>query len=318
MATFRKAERKKAKLRLGIVGPAGSGKTYSSLLIAAGIGGRIALIDTENGSGDLYAGRKEIPEYDVCPISAPYTVPKYLEAIKEAENAGYSVIIIDSLSHAWAGDGGLLDQQGKIADSGKGNSYTAWRQVTPLHNKLVESILQSPCHIIATMRAKTEYVLETDSKGKQVPKKVGLAPVQRDGMDYEFTVVFDIDLNHNVQVSKDRTATFDGMIFKPGTDTGTTLKAWLETGLDAPVAEKREVPQVQTQHQPTTKDRLTRSFYFLCTDEGQLGMKKEEVAPYIKRALGREDIKGMEDVSEDELKQLITIAKQEVEQRGAA
>lgn len=245
-------------------------------------------------------------------------MPKYLEAIAEAEREGYSVIIIDSLSHAWAGDGGLLDQQGKIADSGKGNSYTAWRQVTPLHNKLVESILQSPCHIIATMRAKTEYVLETYSKGKQVPKKVGLAPVQRDGMDYEFTVVFDIDLNHNVQVSKDRTATFDGIIFKPGTDTGTTLKAWLETGIDAPAVEKRERPQGQPQHQPTTKERLTRSFYFLCTDEGQLGMKKEEVAPYIKRALGREDIKGMEDISEDELKELITIAKQEVKQRGAA
>lgn len=315
MATFRKAERKKAKLRLGIVGPAGSGKTYSSLLIAAGLGGRIALIDTENGSGDLYAGRKEIPEYDVCPISAPYTVPKYLEAIKEAENAGYSVIIIDSLSHAWAGDGGLLDQQGKIADSGKGNSYTAWRQVTPLHNKLVESILQSPCHVIATMRAKTEYVLETDSKGKQVPKKVGLAPVQRDGMDYEFTTVFDIDLNHNVQVSKDRTAMFDGMIFKPGTDTGNTLKAWLETGADIPTVTKKEDHQAP---QVPLKERLRRTFIFLCTDEGQLGMKLEEVAPYIKRALGREDIKGMEDISEDELKELITIAKQEVDQRGAA
>ena len=315
MATFRKAERKKAKLRLGIVGPAGSGKTYSSLLIAAGLGGRIALIDTENGSGDLYAGRKEIPEYDICPISAPYTVPKYLEAIKEAENAGYSVIIIDSLSHAWAGDGGLLDQQGKIADSGKGNSYTAWRQVTPLHNKLVESILQSPCHVIATMRAKTEYVLETDSKGKQVPKKVGLAPVQRDGMDYEFTTVFDIDLNHNVQVSKDRTAMFDGMIFKPGTDTGNTLKAWLETGADIPIVTKKEDPQSP---QVPLKERLKRTFIFLCTDEGQLGMKLEEVAPYIKRVLGREDIKGMEDISEDELKELIAIAKQEVEQRGAA
>lgn len=308
MAIFRKAERKKAKLRLGIVGPAGSGKTYSSLLIAAGLGGRIALIDTENGSGDLYAGRKEIPEYDVCPISAPYTVPKYLEAIKEAENAGYNVIIIDSLSHAWAGDGGLLDQQGKIADSGKGNSYTAWRQVTPLHNKLVESILQSPCHVIATMRAKTEYVLETDSKGKQVPKKVGLAPVQRDGMDYEFTTVFDIDLNHNVQVSKDRTAMFDGLIFKPGTDTGNTLKTWLETGADIPQpATKNEASQVPL------KERLRRTFIFLCTDEGQLGMKKEEVAPYIKRALGREDIKGIEDISEDELKELITIAKKDAE-----
>ena len=198
---FRKAERRKAKLRLGLVGSAGSGKTYSALLVAGGIGGKIALIDTENGSGDLYAGMKGIPEYDVCTLAAPYTVQKYLEAIRDAEGSGYDVIIIDSLSHAWAGDGGLLDQQGKIADSGRGNSYTAWRQITPMHNKLVEAMLTSPCHIIATMRAKTEYVLETNDKGKQTPKKVGMAPVQREGMDYEFTVVFDLDANHNATPS---------------------------------------------------------------------------------------------------------------------
>lgn len=231
MKMFRKAERCKAKLRLGITGPAGSGKTYSALQIAFGIGGRVAVIDTENRSADLYA---HLGEYDVCTIEAPYTVQKYLAAINEAESLGYDILIIDSLTHAWAGEGGLLDQQGKIADSGKGNSYTAWRQVTPWHNKLVDAILQSPCHIIATMRSKMEYVLSTNDKGKQEPKKVGMAPVQRDGMEYEFTTVFDLSHNHAAQASKDRTGLFDGQIFTPSTDTGKMLLDWLESGADAP------------------------------------------------------------------------------------
>lgn len=231
MKMFRKAERCKAKLRLGITGPAGSGKTYSALQIAFGIGGKVAVIDTESGSADLYA---HLGEYDVCTIEAPYTVQKYLAAIKAAEDAKYDVLIIDSLSHAWAGEGGLLDQQGKIADSGKGNSYTAWRQVTPWHNKLVDAILQSPCHIIATMRSKMEYVLSTNDKGKLEPKKVGMAPIQREGMEYEFTVVFDLSQNHVAAATKDRTSLFDGQIFTPSTDTGKMLLDWLESGADAP------------------------------------------------------------------------------------
>lgn len=127
---FRKAERKKAKLRLGISGPAGSGKTYASLQIAIGLKEKIAMIDTENGSGDLYA---DICDYDILQITAPFTPDKYIQAIKAAEEAEYGTIIIDSLSHAWAGEGGLLDLHGKIADSGKGNFYTAWRFVTPKH-----------------------------------------------------------------------------------------------------------------------------------------------------------------------------------------
>ena len=218
-------------MRLGLVGPAGSGKTYGALLVAMGLGGKIAMIDTENGSGDLYAG---LGDYDVCTLSAPYEVQKYLAAIKDAERAGYDVLIIDSLSHAWAGEGGLLDQQGKIADAGRGNSYTAWRQVTPWHNKLVEAMLSSPCHIIATMRAKTEYVMEENERGKKEPRKVGMAPVQRDGMDYEFGVVFDLSANHSAQVSKDRTSLFDGRVFQLSRETGETLRAWLETGAEPP------------------------------------------------------------------------------------
>jgi len=238
---IRKAVRKKAKLRLGLVAPSGAGKTYSALQIAFGLGGKVGLIDTEHGSGDLYA---HLGDYDIINLSAPYTVAKYRDAIKAFEEAGYGVIIIDSLSHAWAGEGGLLDKQGKIADSGRGNSYTAWRTITPEHNGLIEAMLQSPAHIIATMRAKVEYVIEKNERGKDMPRKVGMAPVQRDGMDYEFTVVFDLDANHNATASKDRTGLFDGQWFVPGKQTGEQLLEWLESGQEPPPAPRLSETEV--------------------------------------------------------------------------
>ena len=228
---FRKAERKQAKLRLAITGPAGSGKTYSALLIAFGIGGRIAMIDTENGSGDLYAN---LGEYDICSLSAPYDVRRYIQLIHEAEQAGYGTIIIDSLSHAWSGEGGLLDLQSKVAASSKsGNSYTAWRQVTPLHNRLIDAILGSSCHIIATMRSKTEYLQTENERGRTEIKKAGLAPIQREGLDYEFGTIFDITTNHKAVVSKDRTGIFGDIPFAIDEHTGVMLRYWLNAGTDA-------------------------------------------------------------------------------------
>ena len=232
---IRKAERRRAKLRLALVGPTGSGKSFSSLQLGFGLGGKVGLIDTENGSGDLYA---DVGDYDIIPLDAPYTVSKYRDAIREFEQAGYSVIIIDSLSHAWVGEGGLLDKQGRLAAKG-GNSYTAWREVTPDHNRLVEQMLRSPAHIIATMRVKTEYVLETNDKGRQVPRKVGLAPVQRDGLEYEFTVVLDIEANHVATAGKDRTRLFDGWADRISPETGKMLLNWLNTGAEPEVAPKK-------------------------------------------------------------------------------
>lgn len=226
--SFHRAVRKSAKLRVGLCGTSGSGKTFDSLLIAFGIGGPIALIDTENSSAELYA---HLGEYDVCVLSAPFTAQKYTDAIHAAERAGYNVIIIDSLSHAWAGEGGLLDMKDNITKTSKSaNSFTAWRDVTPLHRGLVDAMLQSPCHIIATMRSKTEYVLDVDDRGRTFPRKVGMAPVQREGMDYEFTLVFDIDTAHIATASKDRTSLFTGKSFQPSIETGRQLKQWLEGG----------------------------------------------------------------------------------------
>ncbi len=229
---FRKAERRKAKLRLGITGPAGSGKTMSALLIAGGLVdgnySKVGIIDTENGSADLYvnsdASGSRIGEYNVLALTPPFEASKYIQAIKIAEEAGMEVVILDSITHAWAGEGGFLDKQGKIADKG-GNSFAAWRTVTPEHNRFIDAMLQSKIHVIATMRSKTEHVFE----GGKV-RKLGMAPVARDGMEYEFTVVFDMDQAHNATPTKDRTSLFDTKIFKPTTETGKTLLNWLETG----------------------------------------------------------------------------------------
>jgi hypothetical protein len=228
---IRKATRRKAKLRLALLGPSGSGKTMSAIKLAAGIGGKIGVIDTENGSADLYA---EIADYDVITLEKPYSVTKYREAIGAFEQAGYATIIVDSLTHAWSGAGGLLDKQGQMAAKPGANSYTAWREITPEHNSLVEALLASPCHIIATMRVKTEYVIETNDRGKQVPRKVGLQPVQRDGMEYEFTVALDIDANHKAQASKDRTTMFEGFYDTITEATGRKLLDWLDRGDDVP------------------------------------------------------------------------------------
>lgn len=237
MLSFRKAEKRKAKLRLAITGTAGSGKTYGALLVAFGLGGRVAMIDTENGSGDLYS---ELGDYDICSISAPFSVNKYIEAIKTAEAANYDILIIDSLSHAWAGEGGLLDMQGRIAETGKKNNYTAWREVTPLQNKLIDTLLMSQCHIIATLRSKTEYAQIENEQGRKEIRKVGLAPIQRDGIEYEFCTVFDLNINHIVNVSKDRTSLFDGQIFKLSQDTGQVLREWLESGADYEEIERQK------------------------------------------------------------------------------
>lgn len=238
MGLFTTAQRKKAKLRLAISGPSGSGKTYSALLIAKGIVplSKVAVIDTESGSADLYAN---LGNYSTLTMSPPYEPHKYIEAIKAAEKEGFELVIIDSLSHAWNGEGGLLDQQGKATTSKyKGNSWAAWREVTPLYNQLVETILHSNIHVIATMRSKTEYV-QSNENGRKKIEKVGTAPVQRDGIEYEFTTVFDLSQDHIATISKDRTKLFDGKYFIPTEECGRALLNWLNGG----EAQPEPVPQ---------------------------------------------------------------------------
>ena len=231
---LRQAERKQAKIRLALQGPSDSGKTYSALLLAFGITGtweKIVIIDTENSSADLYA---DLGAYNVLPLTQQYTPERYIQAIHQCESEGMEVIIIDSISHEWEGQGGILAIHGNMP----GNSFTNWNKVTPRHNAFVQSMLQSPSHIIGTIRSKQDYVL-SEKNGKQVPEKVGLKGITRDGMDYEFTIVLDIDLNHYARATKDRTNVFiDQPEFRITSETGTKIVEWCNSGTSQADVEK--------------------------------------------------------------------------------
>lgn len=230
MSGFQKAQKTQAKLRMALIGPSGSGKTMSALKIAQGLGQRIALIDTEHGSASKYAG--DVAEFDTMQLS-DYHPDKFIQGIQDAARAGYDVLIIDSLSHAWTGAGGVLEQVDEIAARNRGgSSFNAWRDGSKLHNALINAILAAPMHVICTMRAKTEYVQEKDDRGKTQIKKLGLAPVQRDGMEYEFDVVGDVDIEHRLIVTKSRYAPLaDRVIDRPGSELGSELGAWLGSGV---------------------------------------------------------------------------------------
>jgi len=233
------AKRSKAKLRLAIDGPSGSGKTYSALLIAYGLCGdwsKVAVIDTERESANLYADLcTGDAKYLTGQINVPYTPQKYLEALKACETAGMEVVIIDSLTHAWTAEGGMLDiHEEAVKKQRTANTYTAWADVTPLHRKLVDAILTSPVHVISTIRSDTEYSQEKDANGRTVVKKVGMKPQFRKGLDYEMTIVFSLEQSHRATISKSRISTFPvNEIVMPTVETGTKLLEWLNTG-DAP------------------------------------------------------------------------------------
>jgi hypothetical protein len=238
---FQKAVKFKAKLRLAVIGPAGSGKTYTSLAIATAIAakddGRIALIDTEYGSASKYADQFN---FDVLNLDAPFHPDRFVEAIKDAEDAGYDVLVIDSLSHAWSGPGGVLQLKDEFSKLREYNDYTAWRPAGDIQNRLVQAILRSRVHVIATMRSKTEYTLEeyTDGNGRKrsKPVKVGMAPVQRDGFEYEFDVMFDMDIENNAIVTKTRCPALTGKVFaRPDAEVAEILYEWLDSDYVRPL-----------------------------------------------------------------------------------
>lgn len=249
---LQKATKSKVKLKIALQGTSGSGKTYSALQLAYGITAdwtKIAVIDTENESSNYYANQGE---FNVLSLQAPFTPDRYLEAIQACIKAGMECIIIDSITHEWDGIGGILEMHEKATrNSRSGNSFNAWASITPLHNKFVQFIVDAPVHIIGTLRTKSDYVLQ-DRNGKQVPVKVGMKAITRDGMEYEFGIGFEIDLNHTATCSKDRTGLFvDAEPFVISPATGQKLVEWANTGVDAPKPEpapqpapKAEVPPI--------------------------------------------------------------------------
>ena len=252
---LKKAQRKRVKLKIGISAPSGGGKTASALILAYGlvkaehpelsddqVWERIALVDTENGSGELYSngriGQTDIGTYNVIELAPPFETSKCIESIHACKEAGMEVCIIDSTSAFWQGVGGLLEKQGNVAKR-TNNSYTAWREVTPEYNRMIDAILQTDMHMICTVRSKTDYAQNKDEKGKTVIQKVGMAPVIRDGFEYELSLFLDLDTDHQAYVSKDRTGVLDGKYFVVTPDTGKQLVDWLDGA--KPVDAKPEV-----------------------------------------------------------------------------
>lgn len=221
---LRQSSKKQAKIKMAIQGCAGSGKTYSSLLLAYGISNdwsKIAVIDSENNSADLYS---HLGSYNVLSLQGNFSPENYVEAMEICEKAGMEVIIIDSMSQCW-------DYLLECHSSMQGNSFTNWGKITPRQNAFVQKILQSKSHIICTLRTKQDYVL-SEKNGKMVPEKVGLKSVMRDGIDYEFTIVFDVDMKHNVIASKDRTGLFMGKTeFVISTSIGKRILEWCNDGV---------------------------------------------------------------------------------------
>lgn len=225
---FVKATRAKKKLRLALIGPTGAGKTRAALRIATGMGGRVALIDSEHGSATMYADHYDFAHLDLQSFSPD----RYIEAIEAAEADGFDVLIIDSLSHAWSGKDGILEYVDRSKRNG--NGFNAWGDATPKHNRLVEKLLSCKMHLIVTLRSKMEYVQEKDERtGKTTVRKIGLQPVQRDGVEFEFDVICDITQEHLLTVAKTRIDELDGVaVEKVGEQFGQRLRTWLDSGAE--------------------------------------------------------------------------------------
>jgi energy-coupling factor transporter ATP-binding protein EcfA2 len=242
---IRKAERTQRHLRVALSGPTGAGKTYTALRMAMALvreGGRLGIVDTENSSSSVYAGQPNpdggVFDFDVIDLSQEqgrYSPSNYIRAWEAFANAGYAVILTDSISHAWAGDGGVLSIVDRASEKEKGNSFAAWRKGTPEQQRFIDLLLNYPGHHIVTMRSKMEYVLEEDSRGRKVPRKVGLSPVQRDGVEYEFDVGFEVDTDHVLTVSKTRLSWLDGYREpNAGASVGKKLLEWYTSATPAP------------------------------------------------------------------------------------
>ncbi len=269
---FKKAVKFDAKLRMALCGPAGSGKTYTLLSLATELGEPIAYVDTEHGSASKYA---DLFAFDVIEPDS-YDPRELIKTIADAVAGGYKVLCVDSLSHYWMGKGGELEMVDNAAKRTQGNSFAAWKNVTPVHNQLIDTIISAPIHILVSLRTKTEWVLEQNDKGKTVPRKVGMAPVMRDGIEFEFDVCGDMDQENCLTVTKSRCPDVSGAVIqRPGKELAATLKKWL-SGAEKPAPATASTPTGQPEKGDTAATALA---YFdtlsaneavpVCIDEKQ-------------------------------------------------
>lgn len=313
MTTFQKATRHQVRLNLAITGPSGSGKTYGALQVATGLaaatGGRVALLDTEYRTAEYYA---DVFDFDKADVLAPYLLHKFVDAIAGAE-AGHVVLVIDSATHLWDGDGGILARK-EQKDKQGGNSYVNWREFKAEWKDFIERMRGSSIDIIATMRSKTEYVIQDNDKGKSSPVKMGMAPIAPPDADYEFDVVFDVDRSHKFVTSKDRTGIFAGITGKMLTpETGAKLAKWRDGGVEIPKTAEIPVQENEPREEIVPMDPIAepgeidgtkeRQRYFATARE--LGLPKHEGEDKAKHynfwscKLGREITSGSQLTAED-------------------
>ena len=309
---LKKAQRKRVKLKIGISAPSGGGKTASALILAYGlvkaehpelsdeqVWERIALVDTENGSGELYSnghiGQTDIGTYNVIELAPPFETSKCIESIQACKEAGMEVCIIDSTSAFWQGVGGLLEKQGNVAKR-TNNSYTAWREVTPEYNRMIDAILQTDMHMICTVRSKTDYAQNKDEKGKTVIQKVGMAPVIRDGFEYELSLFLDLDTDHQAYVSKDRTGVLDGKYFVVTPDTGKKLVDWLDGAKPSDV--KPEVVLEKADKAPArTLDDVFADIKSSIAAKLNDGVARDEIVDIVKTTCGFANYQKVADIA---------------------
>lgn len=267
---FQKAERKKSKLRLALTGPSGSGKTYGALLVAKGLGRKIAVIDTEKGSAALYS---HLVDFDVLDLEPPYTPERYRQAVKLAVENGYGVVIIDSITHEWSGSGGCLELNEETARAKyRGNTWSAWNETKSRHRAFIDDLLVCPAHVIVTMRSKTETA-QVEVNGRKQVQKLGMKSEQNDGIEYEFTTVLDLVHDGNFALpSKDRTGLFppNSDPFKLSENIGQNLAKWLESGVDL---EAEHLKKAEAH-----KDKMLEKINVAETNE-----KLEEMCKYVNK-----------------------------------
>ncbi|MCQ4140426.1 AAA family ATPase [Chryseobacterium sp. EO14] len=253
---LKQSQRQQVKLKLGLSGASGFGKTYSALQLAYGMTqdwSKIAVIDTENSSASLYS---DLGNYNVLDLQAPYSPERYIQAIELCEKSGIEVIIIDSASHEWNGAGGCLEIHEKL-----GGRFQDWANVTPRHQAFINKILQSTCHIITTTRRKIDYSLDVGSNGKTQVVKHGTKEITRDGFEYELTINFElVNENHLAKASKDRTGLFmNKPEFIISTETGKMILEWCNSGIES---ESKSIPMeiiLQIQQRISTEEEVYKA-----------------------------------------------------------
>lgn len=288
------------------MGPPGSGKTRAALSLASGLGTRIAVIDAENKGSLAYS---DMFDFSVIHMTAPHSVEKYIEAIQSAEDSGFEVLILDSIYHQWRGEGGILNRK-EIMDSKNGISSANWSKLIPDHDRFMNALTNSSIHIIATMRSRFEYVIVEDQNGQKMTEKIGLGPIQKDGIEYDFSAVLDLSMNHSAKVSTDKTGIFPKQPFLITPDHGTALKTWMEPKkiIQKPLAPKPEksssiesekLQDSIVQPQPW---RMTATLWGFLIQSGALkqGWTEDAVKRFVVRAYGLSRINDMTKLQYDQ------------------